>query len=529
MDPVWIAVAFILGFAMRQVGLPPLVGFLAAGFVLHAFGVRGGEAIQEVSDIGVILLLFSIGLKLRIKSLLRPEVWAGTSLHMLITVVCFGLGIYGLSLGGFGVFSGLDLGTSLMLAFALSFSSTVFAVKVLEEKGEMASLHARVAIGILIMQDLIAVLFLTFSTGKLPSPWAFLLVGLLLVRPLIMAVIDRSGHGELLILLGLLLTMGGAYAFEIVGLKPDLGALVLGVLVGGHPKAGELAKSLLSFKDLFLVGFFLNIGLSGAPSLEALGVAILLAVVVPFKVSLFFLLLTRFTLRARSSLLASLSLANYSEFGLIVGAVGVSSGWIGGEWLVIIAIALSITFVLASPLNTAAHSIYARFAERLKPFESKTYHPEELPVEVGEAQIAIFGMGRVGTGAYDAMRERYGDVVLGLDYDAVTVRAQQAAGRNVIQGDATDPGFWERAKGRGKAVRLIMLAMPQHSANMYAAKVLAAENYPGLVAATAQFPDEIEALKKEGVHAAFNFFEGAGAGFAGHVAERLEGSDRNVN
>jgi hypothetical protein len=254
-----------------------------------------------------------------------------------------------------------------------------------------------------------------------------------------------------------------------------------------------------------------------------------LAVVVPFKVSLFFLLLTRFTLRARSSLLASLSLANYSEFGLIVGAVGVSSGWIGGEWLVIIAIALSITFVSASPLNTAAHSIYARFAERLKPFESKTYHPEELPVEVGEAQIAIFGMGRVGTGAYDAMRERYGDVVLGLDYDAVTVRAQQAAGRNVIQGDATDPGFWERAKGRGKAVRLIMLAMPQHSANMYAAKVLAAENYPGLVAATAQFPDEIEALKKEGVHAAFNFFEGAGAGFAGHVAERLEGSDRNVN
>ena len=62
MDPVWIAVAFILGFAVRQVGLPPLVGFLAAGFVLHAFGVRGGEAIQEVSDIGVILLLFSIGL-----------------------------------------------------------------------------------------------------------------------------------------------------------------------------------------------------------------------------------------------------------------------------------------------------------------------------------------------------------------------------------------------------------------------------------------------------------------------------------
>ena len=529
MDPVWIALAFILGFAVRQVGLPPLVGFLAAGFVLNAFGVQGGGAIQEVSEFGVMLLLFSIGLKLRIKSLLRPEVWGGTSLHMLVTVVVFGMGIYGLSLAGFSVFSGLDLGVSLVLAFALSFSSTVFAVKVLEEKGEMASLHGRTAIGILIMQDLIAVLFLTFSTGKLPSPWALALVGLLLVRPLIMAVIDRSGRGELLVLLGLLLTMGGAYLFEVAGLKPDLGALIMGVLVAGHPKSSELAKSLLGFKDLFLVGFFLSIGLSGAPSLEALGVAVLLAVVVPLKVALFFFLLTRFTLRARTSLLASFSLANYSEFGLIVAAVGAAGGWFGNEWLVIIGIALSITFVVASPLNTAAHSIYARFAERLKPFETTARHPEELPVDPGEAEIAIFGMGRVGTGAYDAMRERYGDVVIGVDYDPVTVRENQAAGRNVIQGDATDPDFWERAKERRRGkVRLVMLAMPQHKANMYAAKEISARSRPDLfVAATAQFRDEIEALEREGVHAVFNFFEGAGAGFAGHVRERLEGPDRS--
>ena len=279
---------------------------------------------------------------------------------------------------------------------------------------------------------------------------------------------------------------------------------------------------------VFLVGFFLSIGLSGAPNLEALGVAVLLAVVVPLKVALFFFLLTRFTLRARTSLLASFRLANYSEFGLIVAAVGAAGGWFGNEWLVIIGIALSITFVVASPLNTAAHSIYARFAERLRPFETTARHPEELPVDPGEAEIAIFGMGRVGTGAYDAMRERYGDIVIGIDYDAATVREHQGAGRNVIQGDATDPDFWERAKERRRGkVRLVMLAMPQHKANMDAAKFLAREKYLGFVSATAQFRDEVEALEKAGVHAAFNFFEGAGAGFAGHVAERLEGSDRN--
>ncbi len=120
-----------------------------------------------------------------------------------------------------------------------------------------------------------------------------------------------------------------------------------------------------------------------------------------------------------------------------------------------------------------------------------------LPPLVG---FAVFGMGRVGTGAYDAMRERYGDIVIGIDYDAVTVREHQAAGRNVIHGDATDPDFWERAKERRRGkVRLVMLAMPRHTANMYAAKEISARSRPDLfVAATAQFRDEIEALKLVG-------------------------------
>ena len=82
MDPLWIAIAFILGFLVRQIGLPPLVGFLVAGFVLNAIGVEGGGALQTISDLGVTLLLFTIGLKLKIKSLLRPEVWAGSTMAL---------------------------------------------------------------------------------------------------------------------------------------------------------------------------------------------------------------------------------------------------------------------------------------------------------------------------------------------------------------------------------------------------------------------------------------------------------------
>jgi len=120
-----------------------------------------------------------------------------------------------------------------------------------------------------------------------------------------------------------------------------------------------------------------------------------------FKVALFFLLLTCFKLRARTSLLGSFSLGNYSEFGLIVGAIGVTNGWISSEWLVIIAIALSTTFILASPLNAAAHNIYKRFTDCLKSYETKTRHPDDQPIDQGDAEIALFGMGRAGSGAYN--------------------------------------------------------------------------------------------------------------------------------
>jgi len=238
------------------------------------------------------------------------------------------------------------------------------------------------------------------------------------------------------------------------------------------------------------------------------------------KVALFFLLLTRFRLRARSSLLTSLSLANYSEFGLIVGAIGVANGWITGDWLTVIAIALSITFVLASPLNAAAHVICARWLERLKPFETGTRLPNDQPVETGDAEILVFGMGRVGGGAYDVMRERYGRRVMGVDFDSATVQAQQAAGRDVILGDATDSDFWEKLRP-GK-IDLVMLALPNHKENMDVAKQLVDGGFAGQIAAIARFADEIPELEGQGVHAAFNIYTEAGAGFAEHVCKQFE-------
>ncbi|MEN8176670.1 MAG: cation:proton antiporter [Pseudomonadota bacterium] len=164
LDIVWIGIAFILGLGARQVGLPLLVGFLAAGFVLFGLGAEPTETLDHFAAIGITLLLFSIGLKLRIDTLLKPQVWGVGSLHMAIVTLTLGFLVLGFAATGMALVADLNIWTAIIVGFALSFSSTVFAVKILEESGETASIYGRTAIGILIVQDIAAVAFLSAST-----------------------------------------------------------------------------------------------------------------------------------------------------------------------------------------------------------------------------------------------------------------------------------------------------------------------------------------------------------------------------
>jgi len=515
-DVVWISLAFVLGFLAQSVMLPPLVGFLAAGFMLNYIGVDSSLTLQKLADLGITLLLFTVGLKLNLKVLIRPQVWAVTGIHIGLVIALFGICAFGLALMSVPLFAELDLKLALMIAFALSFSSTVFVVKSLEEKGEMKSLHGRLAIGILVMQDLVAVIFLAASTGKLPSPWAVLLLLLIPARSIFHYLLQKTGHGELLILYGLVLALGGAELFEFGGVKDDLGALIMGLLISTHPKAEEMAKAMLGFKDLFLVGFFLSIGMSGQLSVEALAIGALLVPFIFIKSAFFYLLMTGFKLRARTSLLATLNLTNYSEFGLIVAAIGVSSDWLNSEWLVVIAIALSLSFVVAAPLNDYDDSIYSRFRLLWMYFQRRDRLPDDQLLEVSGCTIAIFGMGRVGSGAYDKMREHHGETVVGVDFDDELVQRHQASGRHVLHGDPSDADFWEKIE-RDHSIKLVMLALPNLEANLDALKELRKIDYQGQVAATARYADEEATLYRAGATAVFNIYTEAGTGFADHV------------
>jgi len=519
-DVTWITLAFVFGFLAKQINLPPLVGFLVTGFVLNYYGVTSGESLEKLADLGITLLLFTVGLKLNLKILIRPQVWSVTLLHTLFIIIVFGAALYGFVLLNLPVLVELDFKRTLLLAFALSFSSTVFVVKSLEAKGEMKSLHGQIAIGILVMQDLAAVAFLAISTGKMPSYWALSLLLLLPLRPLLHRLLTRAGHGELLILYALVLALGGAEIFEFGGIKDDLGALIMGILISTHPKSEEMAKALLGFKDLFLVGFFLSIGISGVLSAETIIIGILLVPFIAIKSSLFFLLMTRFKLRARTSLFATINLSNYSEFGLIVTAIGVSNNWLSAEWLVIIAVAVSVSFIVSATLSSADNRIYNQLSNFWLKFQSKERLPDDRIITIHDETIAIFGMGRVGSGAYDKMHELYGDTVVGFDSDATIIKQHQQKKRKVIYGDPGDADFWEKVDS-DHSIELVMLALPKLSANLDALQQLKEIAFAGQVTTIARYPDEVEILEREGATAVFDIYSEAGAGFAEHIHETV--------
>ena len=140
MEPIMIALAFAAGFAAQMVKLPPLVGFLAAGFALNAMGFERTPALDTIANLGVTLLLFTIGLKLDIRTLLKAEVWGSATLHIVgSTLLMAGL-LLVLKFLGLAMVTDLAWPAMVLLGFALSFSSTVFAVKVLEERSELNSL-----------------------------------------------------------------------------------------------------------------------------------------------------------------------------------------------------------------------------------------------------------------------------------------------------------------------------------------------------------------------------------------------------
>ncbi len=515
--------AFGFGFLARMLRLPPLVGYLVAGFALHGLGFESNPTIEIVSETGILLLLFGIGLKVKAGSLARPVVWATAGSFALVgTVIVAGV-LLALGVAGFGPASGLTPASAATVGFALSFSSTVFAVKALEQANESGSLAGRLAIGVLIIQDLMAVGFLALTGGSRPGVWA---LPVLLLFPLVRKpagwLLDRAGHGEVLLLLGLAVSVGlGAGLFGLVGLKPDLGAVAVGLTLASHPRASELADRVLGFKDVFLVGFFLSIGLRGTPPPTAWALGLVLVLLMPARSVVLYWLLTRFRLRSRTAFHSSLTLSTFSEFGLIVAAAAFQAGLLDGVWVATVAVATAVSLIVAAVLNSVRYRLFERWNRGLGRFERRPIAEADALIDFTDARVLIFGMGRVGSGAYDELVSEVGGLVLGVDRSDEVVRQQVTLGRRVVRGDALDREFWERVTFHPE-LRLVVAAMSSHRANLECVGRVKEFVPASRIAAIATYADQVLELQEAGVDVARNLYHEAGQALAIDASELVE-------
>ncbi|MBV7339211.1 cation:proton antiporter [Chloroflexi bacterium TSY] len=488
MELIWLTTAYGAGLGAKALRLPVLVGFLLAGLILAASGVTATDTLITIGDFGVTVLLFAVGLHIRIKNMLRLEVLGVGSIHMLIsgalfTSVLFILGVAPIA--------------ALLVAIGLGFSSTVLTAKSLEARKELDAYHGRVAIGILILQDLVAVVLLAFTGAEMPNWWAVGLLILPFLRPLLLRGLEFSGQDELLLVYGLLMALGVGWLFEIGGLSAKLGALVAGVLLSGHERANELYDKLWAIKEVFLVAFFLQVGLTGLPSLGDLWMLGFLLLLLPLKGILFFVLLLVFRLRARTAFMTSLTLTAYSEFALIVGAASAQSGLMPESIVVILGLLVAVSYALNAPLSNAANSLWRHNEGWLCRFERQRIdHPDEQPHALGRTDILIVGMGRVGTAAYDYLIEN-GNRPLGLDNDPAQIERNLAAGRRVIFGDEQDPELWQELEIKG--LYAVLLATPDHRGSALATQLLRELGFDGPINAVIRNEADSQPLIDAGV------------------------------
>lgn len=517
---IYVAVVFGCGLIAKTIKLPPLIGFLAAGFILNAQGIDELTGLDAVGEVGVMLLLFAIGLQLDLRSLIKKEIWLNATVHM---VVMTGIGVGFLAaMAALGAFGPESFRVLVAIAFVLSFSSTIVAVKVLQERGDEQALYGRIVIGVLVVQDIAAVVLMSISRGEPPSPWALTLVVVIPVLAWATKYWRRIGHGEMEVLFGVgMALIPGYLLFTAVGLSGSLGALVMGVVLARSPGADQLSNALFRIKDLLLVGFFVAIGFHGIPTWENVGIGLALLLLLPLQAIAYWALLWLFGLRNRTAVLAALALANYSEFGLIIAELGAEDGWLSEGWLLTLVVAVSGGFVISGVINPTSVSGVSRIAHRLPTRPPDRIHPEDRHIHVGDAEVIVLGMGRVGSAVYRQLVDEHGYHVLGVEHDPNRTRQLAARGVHVIEGDATDYDFWTRVIDAGR-IKLIVLAMPAQYANIEALRELRRVGDDGaVVASVALFREDVRELKELGIDVVMHLYQGAGEALADRAVEAV--------
>ncbi|WP_200833852.1 cation:proton antiporter [Tabrizicola flagellatus] len=448
----------LIGTLARQ---PLIVSFIAVGLIAGPSAldlVRSDAQIALLSELGIAVLLFLVGIKLDVK-LIRS---------LGVVSVLTGLGQVGFT-AVFGYIIGLALGldpvTSLYVAVALTFSSTIIIVKLLSDKREIDALHGQIALGFLIVQDLVVVLAMIVLSAigigapghggqaggsvltVLASGLALIAAVVLFVRHAADPLTERLARApELLVIFAIALAAMFAAIGDAVGLGKEVGGLMAGVALASTPYRETIAARLAPLRDFLLLFFFIALGatldlsLLGAHLVGAMVFSLFVLIGNPLIV---LAIMGAMGYRKRTGFLAGLTVAQISEFSLIFVAMGVSLGHVSEDALGLVTMVGLVTIAASTYMITWSHQLYALVEPVLGVFERKgtPREPSEAGAhDTGGYDVILFGLGRFGT-AIGLRLKRRGIRVLGVDFNPQAVRRWRELGLEAEFGDAGDPEF----------------------------------------------------------------------------------------
>lgn len=505
------AVAGVLAFRARQ---PTMVAFLLVG-ILVGPSVLGwvsptGE-VHLLAEIGIAVLLFVVGLKLDIHLVrqLGPVALIAGVAQMALTA---GLGF------GLAVLLGLGTSAAVFLAIALTFSSTIVIVKLLSDQREIDALHGRIAMGILILQDIavvVAMMAIGSWTKDAASAWETvgLVAGKLAGAAVVVALLMRYALPRLLAMLApsqeLLLVFALAWGIamaavaEALGFTQEVGAFLAGFALASTPFREAISTRLTSIRDFLLLFFFVNLGaqVDLASIGDAVGSAIAFTVFVLLgKPVIVMAVLAWLGYRKRTNLLTGVTLAQISEFSIIFVAMGVQLGQVDEDALGLVTLVGLLTIPLSAILIINSDALFRVLDPWLAAFERR--QPErELAFGAGQHDRAtdalVFGLGRYGSRLLAELQQD-GVHVTGVDFDPEAVRALQAEGIDARFGDAEDPHLL--AELPLEQARSVVSTLPSVDANRGLIDALRRHGYAGpiTVAVASDWEQHAEELRRSG-------------------------------
>ncbi|QSB15210.1 cation:proton antiporter [Natronosporangium hydrolyticum] len=492
-----LAVAAVAGLVANRLKQPLIVAFIGVGILVGPVGtgwVTGVDQIELLAEVGIAILLFLVGLRL--------------DLHLIRTTgpvaLATGLGqVAFTSAVGYGIALALGMShvTALYVAVALTFSSTIIIVKLLSDKRELDQLHGRIAVGFLIVQDLVVVLVMIALTafgqpagdhvgidialtiGKGLGLLAAFVIMARYVLPRLLQLVARSQ--ELLVLFAVAWAVLAAAITHWLGFSTEVGAFLAGVALASTPFREAVGARLVSLRDFLLLFFFLSLGAqlefvdAGRQLVEAAVFSIFVLVGNPLIV---LVIMGLMGYSSRVAFKAGLTVAQISEFSLILAALGLSLGHIDQATVSLITVVGLITIGGSTYLILNSDAIYQRLEPWLSRFQRRNLRPHPTPPAELPAEVILYGLGRFGRHIAARLTDA-GTPVLAVDFDPDRVAAFNRQGITTVFGSAEDLDFLESLPLDRS--RWVISTIPTTDSNLALLHALRQHEYAGRVAMVA--------------------------------------------